>query len=282
MSMVWDSNIQTSQKMALLAMCDWADDEGGSVYPSIAKLAKRISCSERQAQRIVHGLIDDGLVAVVGNALGGVPGQSRQYRINVKRLFALSLGASVAQLQPTPASEGRGDILSPVEMEEKQEGGVTPTTPTGDMGVTLSPMYPSFNTPLPPDGGASGFEEFWTAYPKKAAEAKAQRLWNKLAPDVALRRVIVDAVRVQSAGANWTKDGGQFVPMPSTWLRDKRWLDTVAGVAGAEPALVEGSRAHVEQTAVRMGFKAWDGLEQFPVYKAQVMSAAGQSPSARA
>lgn len=282
MAMVWDSTIQTSQKMALLAMCDWADDEGGSVYPSIAKLAKRISCSERQAQRIVHGLIDDGLVAVVGNFLGGVPGQSRQYRINVKKLFTLSLGASVAQLQPAPAPVGTGDILSPVEMDEKQGVGVTPTTPTGDMGVTLSPMYPSLNTPQPPNGGACGFEEFWNAYPKKEAEAKAKRLWTKLAPDVALHRVIVDAVRVQSSGANWMKDDGRFVPMPSTWLRDKRWLDTVAGVASAEPALVEGSRAHVEQTALRMGFKAWDGLEQFPVYKARVMSAAHQSSAVRA
>jgi hypothetical protein len=275
MAMVWDSSIQTSQKMALLAMCDWADDEGGSVYPSIAKLAKRISCSERQAQRIVHGLIDDGLVAVVGNALGGVPGQSRQYRINVKALFALSLGASVGQTKPTSVPLGRGDILSPVESDQKQGVGVTPMTPTGDMGVTLSPLYPSLNTPLPPDGGASGFEELWNAYPKKAAEAKARRQWDRLAPDLATFRAMVDAVRIQSATENWRKDGGQYVPMLSTWLRDRRWLDCLADpMAVAAAVLGEDTRAGVEQLAARLGVAKWDSImEQWPTFKARVLAA---------
>lgn len=283
MTMVWESELQTSQKMALLAMCDWANDEGGSVYPSIAKLAKRISCSERQAQRIVHAMIDDGLISVVGNSLGGAPGQSRQYQINVKKLFALSLGASLAETRPAASPKETGDILSPVKQEEKDGRRVTFATETGDMGVTLSPMYPSLNTPLPPDGGASGFEEFWNAYPKKQAEAKARRLWVKLAPDVALRKHIVDAVRVQAGSDGWKKMDGQFVPMPTTWLRDRRWLDAVAGDAavGVAPVLVEGSRAHVEQVAVNLGMRAWDGLEQFPVYKSRVM-AARQSHSTRA
>lgn len=30
MSMAWRVNLQTSHKMALLALCDWANDEGGS------------------------------------------------------------------------------------------------------------------------------------------------------------------------------------------------------------------------------------------------------------
>lgn len=277
MTMAWESELQTSQKMAMLAMCDWANDDGGSVYPSIAKLAKRISCSERQAQRIVHALIDDGLVAVVGNALGGVPGQSRQYRINVAKLYALSMGATVKQIKPNASPVERGDILSPVESGEKQGGGVTFETETGDMGVTLSPLYPSLNTPLPPDGGASGFEDFWKPFPKKIGEAKARRQWGKLAPDVAMRRLIVDAVRVQAATANWQKAGGQYVPMPCNWLRDRRWLDDCVGTANglgcsAAPVLVEGSRAHVAQLAERVGLPAWDGVsEPFPVYKARVM-----------
>lgn len=280
--------MQTSQKMAMLAMCDWANDDGGSVYPSIAKLAKRISCSERQAQRIVHALIDDGLVSVVGNALGGVPGQSRQYQINVAKLFALSIGATVKQIKPAAPKVGTGDILSPVKTDEKQGEGVTFETGRGDMGVTLSPLYPSLNTPLPPDGGECGFEEFWIAYPKKSAEPKARRQWAKLAPDVALRRLIVDAVRVQAASADWQKAGGQYVPMPVNWLRDKRWLDggidaAAGGAAVAVPVLVEGSRAHVALTAERFGLPAWDEvMEQFPVYKARVMAVARQSQAAGA
>lgn len=67
MTLAWKTALPASQKMALLAMCDWANDEGGSLHPSISRVAERVSCSERQAQRILHALIEAGWMAVVGN-----------------------------------------------------------------------------------------------------------------------------------------------------------------------------------------------------------------------
>lgn len=285
MTMVWESDLQTSKKMAMLALCDWANDDGGSVYPSIARLAKRISCSERQAQRIVHALIEeDGLVSVVGNAFGGAPGQSRQYRINVSKLLMLSMGVAPPAGKPaepagssaaqtgdilTPVdNEGRGDILTPVR--------VTPMTPTGDTGVTLSPMYPSLNTPLPPDGGVCdlGFQEFWDAYPQKHGEVNARRQWVKLAPDVALRKRIVDVVRVQAATDAWKRDGGRFVPHASKWLAAGRWADVVVGIEVGGVVHDPDSKAGVELVAVRLGLPKWDcGMEQWPTYRARVRAA---------
>ena len=69
------------------------------------------------------------------------------------------------------------------------------------------------------------FKEFWTVYPNKVDKNKACELWQKLAPDEALKKQIIAAVKQQAKSDKWTKDGGQFVPYPSTWLRGRRWED---------------------------------------------------------
>lgn len=73
---------------------------------------------------------------------------------------------------------------------------------------------------LPP-----GFAEFWSIWPNKVAKDKAIESWVKVSPDDALQLQILDAVRWQSKSTNWTKDDGQFIPHPTTWLNQRRWTD---------------------------------------------------------
>ena len=72
---------------------------------------------------------------------------------------------------------------------------------------------------------ADGFATFWTAYPKKAGKAAALKAWNKLAPDVVLQEQMGKALEVQKQSQQWRKDGGQYIPMPATWLNGRRWED---------------------------------------------------------
>ena len=141
------------------------------------------------------------------------------------------------------------------------------------------------NTPPTPKGAACGFEEFWKTYPKKLAVAEARKRWDKLAPDAALQARILGALRVQAVWDSWRRDGGRYVPKASAWLSGECWLDEIAGggvADGAGPVHVEDSRPHVEQIAVQLGFKPWDEMEQFPVYKARVMGAMAERQQARA
>lgn len=71
----------------------------------------------------------------------------------------------------------------------------------------------------------SGFDEFWAVYPNKKDKTKSREIWQKLAPDEALKKKMIEAVKQQAKSDEWTKDGGQFVPYPSTWLRRRRWED---------------------------------------------------------
>ena len=89
-SAVWDGFPGGgSELLALLALADWADDEG-RCFPSISAISRKVRLKERQAQRIVHKLIDDGFIRVTGNQFGGAPGSSRQYRIVLDKLTGVA------------------------------------------------------------------------------------------------------------------------------------------------------------------------------------------------
>jgi hypothetical protein len=72
-----------------------------------------------------------------------------------------------------------------------------------------------------------GFEEFWQVYPKKTAKAQAEKSFNKLNPDRELLDKILKAIEQQKKSKQWLKDEGQFIPMPATWLNQRRWEDVL-------------------------------------------------------
>lgn len=93
--------------------------------------------------------------------------------------------------------------------------------------------------PLVPHGGTSnGFETFWTTYPRKVGKGAALKAWERLHPTNGQCEAIVAAVRVQCRCEQWTKNNGQFIPHPATWLNQRRFEDEVP--AAAAPAAVPG------------------------------------------
>ncbi len=111
MSIVFPLPIPASQKLVLLALCDRADDDGGSLFPSIANIARKASLSERQTQRMMAELIDATVVEVIKNEKGG-RGVTRHYLLHIDRVHMLI----------------KGDIESPNEER------VTTETQKGDTG----------------------------------------------------------------------------------------------------------------------------------------------------
>src|SRR5262245_29695402 len=89
--------------LAMLALGDYADDNGLKLYPSIKTLAQKMRCSESQARRILHRLIDSGHIEVVGNDRGGIG--PRRYRINLEHL-----SAPVATSRPSTNASGTPSI----------------------------------------------------------------------------------------------------------------------------------------------------------------------------
>lgn len=73
------------------------------------------------------------------------------------------------------------------------------------------------------------FENFWQSYPNKKAKGAAFQSWCKIKPNKEFADKIINAVKIQKTWPEWIKDNGQFIPMPSTWLNQKRWDDELKG-----------------------------------------------------
>ena len=69
------------------------------------------------------------------------------------------------------------------------------------------------------------FLEFWKHYPKKKAKGAAWKAWKKIKRPVETLVLIQTALLWQKKSKDWTKEGGQFVPHPATYLNAKGWED---------------------------------------------------------
>jgi len=112
------------------------------------------------------------------------------------------------------------------EVEEKRrDESSTPLTPQGGKSPTLSP---------------AGFDRFYTAYPKHEAREAAIRAWRKLGPDADLLTKMLVAIDHQRAGRKWQEG---IIPMPSTWLNQRRWEDEVEASLPFDAKTAENIRA---------------------------------------
>jgi hypothetical protein len=71
------------------------------------------------------------------------------------------------------------------------------------------------------------FDRFWNLYPRKIGKGAARKAWAtavKRAEEGAMS--ILGGITVQTSLDRFdTREGGRFIPHPSTWLNGDRWLD---------------------------------------------------------
>jgi len=139
MTAAWRLDLPASPKLVLLALCDWANDEGASLHPSVKAVAIRASMSERNAKRVLHTLIEAGWLSVVGNSLGGKPGMTRQYQLNAAAIMRGGLIQTGDNLSRVTNPAGTGDTTG--------KGRVTNGAETGDTRVTQTTIDPSVEPP---------------------------------------------------------------------------------------------------------------------------------------
>jgi hypothetical protein len=108
-----------------------------------------------------------------------------------------------------------------------------------DQGINKHPLltvpyHTVPNLPIPPSTErANGrsldeFEIFWKEYPRKIGKKKALKAWIAAKDKPALADIL-KSVQVAKLTEQWKKDGGKYIPHPSTWLNEGRWDDEVKG-----------------------------------------------------
>ena len=84
--------------------------------------------------------------------------------------------------------------------------------------------------------------------PRKVGKDAARKAFAKRKPDADLLAKMLAAVAVQAKSTQWQRDGGQYIPHPSTWLNEGRWND-------GEGAAQGGDSESRPQWALQAGFE---------------------------
>lgn len=93
----WDSDFPTTDKMVLLCLCDFANDEGGC-WPSVATLIRKTGLAERTVQNAIKRLCDGGVLSRAERA-----GTSTKYHINPRTTCTPAGNAPPHLTTDTPA-----------------------------------------------------------------------------------------------------------------------------------------------------------------------------------
>lgn len=154
MSYVWrHAKVSGSELLVLLAMADFADDEGRNIYPSMQSLSEKARLSEKQTRRIVHQLVTENVIELIeAGGWDGKRNRANEYRIvmgGTPNLGGPPVDGSTgySQIVPTvgtPAGGGGGPA-----------GGSTVVPPVGvqsslDPSLTDPPYNNNNNEPPPP------------------------------------------------------------------------------------------------------------------------------------
>ena len=220
--------------LVLLALADWADDEG-EAFPKVATIARKSRVSVSTVRRSLRHLESLGLVEVEDRHAAGL---SSIYRLPVADPFrnggqpgdeaGENLGTTSGEGADPPVNltggSGHGRGEAPVTRD--RTGTVTRTvtgTPSPDASVGGEEEGPSF-------------DEFWGIYPRrngrKVGKAAARRKWDALSP--VDRVAALDGARnyadAVEAGATIAKDAERFLAARNRVWED--WQDS-ADVTGS-------------------------------------------------
>ena len=126
------------------------------------------------------------------------------------------------------------------------------------------------------------FNRFWAEYPKKRSKGDAWKAWGSVKAKRPTIERLLKALAVMKASDGWRKDGGEYIPYPSTWLRAWGWEDVaevqIADV-GANGKLWWQTVSGVEAKARELRMDEWTSTyagmpETFQQYTKRVRSMA--------
>ena len=126
-----------------------------------------------------------------------------------------ALGAEITQQHTVPTQEPLISMPSDQDTALLKQLTTTKTT-------TTTKTNKSNNYEQNPE-----FISFWNAYPKKKGKMKASEALNKIKEPRPTIQELIASIAIQKGTHDWQKDDGQFIPLPATWLNQRRWEDEI-------------------------------------------------------
>lgn len=292
MGLCWRLQMGPPAKAVLIALADMANDEG-YCWPSLERLCERTCFGRTAVINAIAWLEAHGIVRPSRST-----GRSTTYWVEPEKFTAEAVDNPV-----NPSASHTGTAGKPVRHADRTRPPRGPDPSARRTLIVKNRQEPK--APQPPANaggerdatqmpaeratGHGGFEAFWRAYPRKTGEMRARRQWARLNPNPALQMRMLAAVEAQTRCEQWNRDGGRWVPMPSTWLHGERWRDVLdAGVPAVWWESSEGVKAMGESLGLvfdlaELGNAYTDErrLEHWRAYRGRVFEAAGSGPWAQ-
>ncbi len=78
------------------------------------------------------------------------------------------------------------------------------------------------------------FAAWYALYPRKVARKSAEKAWSRCATSPEVIEQIMTGLRAQLPGM--LKKDKEFIPHPSSWLNQRRWMDEIYAMVNAMPS----------------------------------------------
>ena len=200
------SKSSRSTRLVLMVMAEAASPTGENSRLAVETIRQRTGLSEATVHRSIRWLLDAGEVDLAGRQTG-------RGHVNVYSLPALK-GATVT---PFPSKKGshkgaQDETLFDLQAPER-------VSSASVKGLTMTPEPSTEPSTKKNTSNPDGFDEWWTAYPRKEAKPRAIKAYASAIKTTA-PPVILSGLR----GYTFSPER-RYTPLPATWLNDRRWED---------------------------------------------------------
>lgn len=199
----------TNATLVYLCLCRHADRNQES-FPSVEMMAEKTNISRQSVMRGIKKLIQWNIISKERERRKDATWLNNRYTL---------LDKSVWKSKPS-TTELHGRAKYQMGPSQVPNGGVS-QVPQGDTKVTHRKVAHIEGHTY----SESGFDAFWLEYPRKVGKPIALRAWLKLKPSVELQTTVVDGLKKWKECGEWKREGGRFIPHPTTFLNQRRWED---------------------------------------------------------
>lgn len=219
-AMLWAVNrklARPAQKLTLILLADRSGSES-IAWPSVAWLSDKTGLDRKTVISALDALERDGSISDTGKRKSGV----KVYRLNMSGTH--NFGSFDDTVPKTGQFQNSDNEVPLLDESSTVFPSRSTTFPYKQYQKRDTEPVRNHIEPVKEPICATRFDEFWKLYPNGAAKKKCLEMWKKRNYD-AIAETILDDVRRKSNTEAWTKQGGKFVPMSSTYLSQERWND---------------------------------------------------------
>lgn len=149
--------------------------------------------------------------------------KKQQQRLTRKTTFAIEGGQEGDNCPPKIEKEKEEELEQELELEEDIEKEKKEAKPQAPNGVAHTSTKNNDTNILTYEEQA--FNTFWLAYPKKVNKKGCFKSFKNIKNLKEEMPLILDAVERFKRSKEWLKDGGQYIPYPTTFINQERWKD---------------------------------------------------------